>query len=39
MEYDSPFNKQLRKKITARAVLNKKFKLLEVDIDENNKKI
>ena len=37
MEHDSSFNKQLRKEITARAVVNKKIKILEVDIDENNK--
>ena len=36
MEHDSSFNKQLRKEITARAVMNKKVKMLEVDIDENN---
>ena len=39
MEHDSSFNKQLRKEITARAVMNKKIKMLETDIDENNKKI
>ena len=39
MEHESSFNKQLRKEITARAVMNKKFKMLEADIDENNKKI
>ena len=37
MEHDSSFNKQLRKEITARAVVNKKIKILEVDVDENNK--
>ena len=39
MEHESSFNKQLRKEITARAVMNKKSKMLEVDIDENNKKL
>ena len=39
MKHKSSFNKQLRKEITARAVMNKKVKMLEVDIDENNKKI
>ena len=39
MEHESSFNKQLRKEITARAVMNKKIKMLEADIDENNKKI
>ena len=39
MEEDSSFNKQLRKEITARAVMNKKIKMLEADIDEINKKI
>ena len=39
MEHECSFNKQLRKEITARAVMNKKIKMLEVDIDENNKKI
>ena len=29
MEHESSFNKQLRKKITARAVMNKKIKMLE----------
>ena len=38
MEHRSSFNNELRKKITARAVMNKKTKMLEVDIDENNKK-
>ena len=38
MEHESSFNKQLRKEITARAVMNKKIKMLEADIDENNKK-
>ena len=39
MEHESSINKQLRKEITARAVMNKKIKMLEADIDENNKKI
>ena len=39
MEHYSSFNKQLRKEITARSVMNKKLKMLEVDIDENNNKI
>ena len=39
MEHVSSFNKQLRKRITTRAVMNKQIKKLEVNIDENNKKI
>ena len=39
MEHESSFNKRLRKEITAKAVMNKKIKMLEADIDENNKKI
>ena len=39
MEQDSSFNNQLRREITARAVMNKKIKMLKSDIDENNKKI
>ena len=39
MEHGLSFNKQLRKKITASAVVNKKTKMLGVVIDENNKKI
>ena len=39
MEHDFSFNKQLRKEITAKAVMNKKIITLETDIDENNKKI
>ena len=39
MEHDSSFNKRLRKEITTRAEMNKKTKLLEVDIDEKNRKI
>ena len=39
MESESSFNKQLRKEITARAVMNKKIKTMKADIDENNMKI
>ena len=39
MEQDSSFNNQLRREITARAVMNKKIKMLKSDIDENNKNI
>ena len=39
MEYDSSFSKQLIKEITASAVMNKLIKMLQVDIDENNKRI
>ena len=39
MEHDSSFNNQLRREITARAVLNKKTKMLKSDIDGNNKKL
>ena len=39
MEQDSSFNNQLRREITARAVMNKKIKMLKFDIDGNNKKI
>ena len=39
MEHDSSFNKQLRKEITARAVMNKQIKKIEVNIDENNEKL
>ena len=38
MEQDSSFNNQLRREITARAVMNKKIKMLKSDIDGNNKK-
>ena len=38
MEHKSSFNKKLRKEITTRAVMNKKIKMLKVDVDENNKK-
>ena len=39
MEHDFSFNKRLRKEKTARAVMNKKIKMIEADIDVNNKKI
>ena len=39
MEHYSSFNIQLRREITARAVRNKKIKMLKSDIDGNNKKI
>ena len=39
MEHDSSFNNQLRREITARAVMNKITKMLKADIDVNNKKI
>ena len=39
MEQDSSFNNQLRREITARAVMNKKIRKLKSDIDGNNKKI
>ena len=39
MEQDSSFNNQLRRKITARAVMNKKIKMLKSDIDGNKKNI
>ena len=39
MEHNSSFNNQLRREITARAVINKKIKMLKADIDVNNKKI
>ena len=39
MEHYSSFNIQLRREITARAVMNKKIKMLKSDIDGNNKKI
>ena len=39
MEHESSFNKQLRKEITARAIMNKKIKMFKDNIDENNKKI
>ena len=39
MEHASSFNNQLRREITARAVLNKKIKMLKADLDVNIKKI
>ena len=39
MEHDFSFNKQLRKEITARAVMNKQIKLLKGDIDKNIEEI
>ena len=39
MEQNSSFKNQLRRKITARAVMNKKIKMLKSDIDGNNQKI
>ena len=39
MEQDSSLNNQLRREITARAVMNKKSKMLKADIEVNNKKI
>ena len=38
MEQDSSFNDQLRKEITARAVMNKKIKMFKENIDEKNRK-
>ena len=38
METKSSFNKQLRKEITAKAVMNNKIRMLVNDIDKNNKK-
>ena len=35
MEHESSFNKQLRKEITARAVMNKEIKTLQGNIDKN----
>ena len=39
MEHDSSFNKQLRKEITARAVMNKQNKSLQQNIDKNIEEI
>ena len=39
MVHDTSFNKQLRREITARAVINKKVIMLKSDIDVTNKKI
>ena len=38
MEHNSSLNNQLRKEITARAVINKKINMLKSDIDGNKKK-
>ena len=38
MEHISSFNKQLRQKITVRAVMIKKNRILETDIDGNKGK-
>ena len=39
MEHNSSSDKQLRKQTTTRAVMNKKNKVLKVDINENDEKI
>ena len=39
MEDYSSFNKQLRKEITARALMTKKIQMLKVDIDVINEKL
>ena len=39
MEQDSSFNKQMRREITNRAIINERIEILEVDIDENKKKL
>ena len=39
MEHNSSFNKQLRKEITARAVMNKEIKSLQENIDINIEEI
>ena len=39
MEHNSSFNKQLRKEITARALMNKKIKSLQQNIDKNIEEI
>ena len=39
MEDDSSFNKQLRKEITARVVMNKQIKSLQQNIDKNIEEI
>ena len=35
MEHKSSFNKELRKEITARAVMNREIKTLQENIDKN----
>ena len=39
MEHDSSFNKQLRKEITAKAVINEKIRMIEAVIDKNNEQL
>ena len=39
MEQNSSLNNQLRREITARAVIDKKIEKLKADIDVNNKKV
>ena len=39
MEHDSSLNKQLRNEKTAGAVVNKKIKMLEIDINANSKEM
>ena len=39
MEYESSYNKRLRKKITARAVINEKNRMVKVDIGKNIEEI
>ena len=39
MEHKFSFNKPLRDQITARVVMNGENKMIEVNIDENNKKL
>ena len=39
MEHDSPFNKKLRKEMTARAIMNEKNTMVKADIDKNLEKI
>ena len=38
MEHNSSYNKQLKNKITARAVGNKEIQMLEIDKDEKKMK-
>ena len=39
MEHKSSFNKELRKEITARAVMNREIKTLQENIDKNIEEI
>ena len=39
MEHESSFNKQLRKEITAKAIMNKEIKSLQENIDVNIEEI